>query len=105
MVPAVTGMLLVDSLLAGDLDIFFNALSHIILPAALLGYFSLAYISRMTRSFMLEQLRQEYVTTARVKGVAERRVIWRHAFANVRVPLITVVALSDRKSTSLNSSH
>lgn len=94
MVPDVTGMILVDSLIAGDLDIFMNAFSHIILPASLLGYFSLAYISRMTRSFMLEQLRQEYVTTARVKGAAEKRVIWRHAFANIRVQLITVVALS-----------
>lgn len=94
MVPTVTGMILIDSLIAGDLDIFMNALSHIILPAALLGYFSLAYISRMTRSFMLEQLRQEYVITARVKGVAESRVIWRHAFGNIRVPLITVIALS-----------
>ena len=47
---------------------FRDAVSHIVLPAALLGYFSLAYISRMTRSFMLEQLSSEYVTTARVKG-------------------------------------
>jgi peptide/nickel transport system permease protein len=60
----------------------------------LLGYFSLAYISRMTRSFMLEQLRQEYVVTARVKGLAERRIIWRHAFGNVMLPLVTVIALS-----------
>lgn len=94
MIPTVTGMILVDSLIAGDLDIFRNALGHIVLPASLLGYFSLAYISRMTRSFMLEQLRQEYVTTARVKGVSHGRVIWRHAFANIRVPLITVIALS-----------
>jgi peptide/nickel transport system permease protein len=59
-----------------------------------LGYFSLAYVSRMTRSFMLEQLRQEYVTTARVKGLPERRVVWRHALGNAMVPLITVIALS-----------
>ncbi|MFP4349272.1 MAG: ABC transporter permease subunit [Desulfococcaceae bacterium] len=65
-----------------------------ILPAAILGYFSLAYISRMTRSFMLEQLNQEYITTARVKGVAEWRVIWVHALGNVWVPLVTVIALS-----------
>ena len=55
-VPQVTGVILVDSLLAGDTEVFANALSHIILPAAVLGYYSLAYISRMTRSFMLEQL-------------------------------------------------
>jgi peptide/nickel transport system permease protein len=74
--------------------VFGNAFRHVILPAAILGYFSLAYISRMTRSFMLEQLRQEYITTARVKGVPEWRVIWRHALGNVAVPLVTVIALS-----------
>jgi len=89
-----TGLILVDSLLAGEWEVFVNALRHIILPASLLGYFSLAYISRMTRSFMLEQLRQEYVVTARVKGLGERRVVWRHAFGNVMLPLVTVVALS-----------
>ncbi|RTZ98265.1 MAG: ABC transporter permease [Deltaproteobacteria bacterium] len=93
-VPHVTGMILVDSLLAGDMDVFQNAISHIILPAGLLAYYSLAYISRMTRSFMLEQLDQEYITTARVKGLSESAVIWRHAFGNVKVPLITVIALS-----------
>jgi len=64
------------------------------LPASLLGYLSLAYIARMTRSLMLDQLRQEYVTAARVKGASEARVIWRHALGNILVPLITVVALS-----------
>jgi peptide/nickel transport system permease protein len=93
-VPQVTGAILIDSLLAGDLEIFNNALSHIILPASVLGYYSIAYISRMTRSFMLEQLSQEYVTTARVKGLSETRVIWGHALGNVMVPLITVIALS-----------
>ena len=93
-VPQVTGVILIDSLLAGDLEVFSNALSHIILPASVLGYYSLAYISRMTRSFMLEQLAQEYITTARVKGVSETRVIWGHALGNVMVPLITVIALS-----------
>jgi peptide/nickel transport system permease protein len=90
----VTGMLLVDSLLAGEHEIFWNALSHIILPASLLGYFSLAYISRMTRSLMLEQLGQEYIITARVKGLSEARVIWRHALGNAMVPLVTVITLS-----------
>ena len=94
MVPTVTGMILVDSLLAGDWGAFRDAFSHIVLPASLLGYFSLAYISRMTRSFMLEQLSAEYVTAARVKGMSETRVIWGHAFRNILVPLITVIALS-----------
>jgi peptide/nickel transport system permease protein len=93
-VPRVTGSILIDSALAGAWDVFLNALSHIILPAAVLGYYSMAYISRMTRSFMLEQLGQEYITTARVKGMPEWRVIWVHALRNTAVPLITVVALS-----------
>ncbi|MCW1934247.1 ABC transporter permease [Pararhodobacter zhoushanensis] len=94
LVDPVTGLLLVDSLLAGEPEVFFSALSHIILPATILGFFSLAYIARMTRSFMLDQLGQEYVTTARVKGVSEWRVIWVHAFGTIRVPLITVIGLS-----------
>jgi peptide/nickel transport system permease protein len=89
-----SGLILLDAALQGEWEVFFDALHHLILPAAVLGYFSLAYISRMTRSFMLEQLRQEYVTTARVKGLSEARVIWRHALGNVMVPLITVIALS-----------
>lgn len=93
-VPDRTGMILVDSAIAGDWTIFRNALSHIVLPATLLGYYSLAYISRMTRSFMLEELSKEYVTTARVKGLSEAAVIWRHALGNVMIPLITVIALS-----------
>ena len=93
-VPPVTGVILIDSLLAGDFEVFKNALSHLVLPASVLGYFSLAYISRMTRSFMLEQLSQEYIVTARVKGVSEARVVWRHALGNILVPLITVIALS-----------
>ena len=90
----VTGVILIDSALAGEWEIFRNAAGHLVLPAAILGYYSLAYISRMTRSFMLEQLSQEYITTARVKGVAEWRVVWVHALGNVWVPLVTVIALS-----------
>jgi peptide/nickel transport system permease protein len=93
-VPRVTGMILIDTALAGRWDIFRNALSHIVLPAGVLGYYSMAYISRMTRSFMLNELSQEYVTTARVKGMPEWRVVWVHALRNVMVPLITVIALS-----------
>ncbi|MQQ09817.1 ABC transporter permease subunit [Epibacterium sp. SM1979] len=93
-VPTVTGMIMVDSLIAGDWDVFANAFSHIILPASLLGYYSLAYIARMTRSFMLEQLSAEYITAARIKGLSEWQVVWRHAFRNIRVQLITVIALS-----------
>ncbi|MDE4139461.1 MULTISPECIES: ABC transporter permease [Rhodobacterales] len=94
MIPVVTGMILLDSILAGDWGAFWDAFSHIVLPASILGYYSLAYISRMTRSFMLEQLSAEYVTTARVKGMSEWAVVWHHAFRNIRVQLITVIALS-----------
>jgi len=90
----VTGLLLLDSARAGQWQAFGNALSHLILPAALLGYFSLAYISRMTRSFMLHELGQEYVVAARAKGLSESRIIWRHALRNAMVPLVTVIALS-----------
>jgi len=93
-VTRVTGLLLIDSAAQGQWAAFGNAFSHIILPSALLGFFSMAYISRMTRSFMLAELAQEYIITARVKGVAEWRIIWVHALRNAAVPLVTVVALS-----------
>ena len=89
-----TGVILIDAALEGNWEIFRNAFSHLILPASLLGYFSLAYIARMTRSFMIEQLRQEYVTAARIKGRSFWRAVWRHAFPNIMVPLITVIGLS-----------
>ena len=89
-----TGLLLVDSAMQSQWEAFRNAFSHIILPASLLGYNAMAYISRMTRSFMLTELAQEYVTTARVKGVPEWRIIWVHALRNAAVPLVTVIAFS-----------
>ncbi|SIQ93287.1 peptide/nickel transport system permease protein [Rhizobium sp. RU35A] len=89
-----TGFLLIDSLMAGEMDVFWSALNHLILPASLLGYSSAAYITRMTRSFMLDQLGQEYVTTARVKGLSRAQTIWLHAFGNIRVQLVTIVALA-----------
>ena len=93
-VTQVSGFLLIDTAMAGQWDAFANVLNHLILPAALLGYFSLAYISRMTRSFMLNELAQEYVIAARAKGLSESRIIWRHALRNAMVPLMTVIALS-----------
>jgi peptide/nickel transport system permease protein len=93
-VERVTGLLLVDAAMAGEWEAFGNAFSHLVLPASLLGYFSLAYISRMTRSFMLNELAQEYIVAARAKGLSETRIIWRHALRNAMVPLVTVVALS-----------
>ncbi|MEM7026356.1 MAG: ABC transporter permease, partial [Pseudomonadota bacterium] len=93
-VPDVTGLLLVDSVLAGNGEVFMSALRHVILPASVLGYAAVAYISRMTRSFMLEQINQEYIIAARAKGVSRRRMIWGHAFKNIRVQVVTIVALS-----------
>ena len=93
-VPTVSGLLLLDAALAGEWEAFGNALSHLALPASLLGLYSLAYISRMTRSFMLTELAQEYVVAARAKGLSEARILWRHALRNALVPLVTVIALS-----------
>ncbi len=93
-IDRVSGIMLLDTALAGDWNAFRNALSHLVLPASLLGYFSLAYISRMTRSFMLNELAQEYIVAARAKGLSEARIIWRHALRNAMVPLVTVIALS-----------
>lgn len=93
-VHRVTGSILIDSAIAGEWEIFFNAISHMTLPALLLGYYSLAYISRMTRSVMLDQLSREYVLTARLKGASEFRVVAGHALRNAAIPLVTVIALS-----------
>jgi peptide/nickel transport system permease protein len=90
----ITGLFLVDAIVQGDWGVFKDVFGHIILPASLLGYFSMAYISRMTRSFMLNELAQEYIVAARAKGLSETRVIWGHALRNAAVPLVTVIALS-----------
>ncbi|SFG38694.1 peptide/nickel transport system permease protein [Palleronia marisminoris] len=94
LVPERTNFLLIDSAIAGEWEVFRSAINHILLPASLLGYSSSAYITRMTRSFMLDQINQEYITTARVKGLSNRQTIWRHAFGNIRVQLVTIVALA-----------
>ena len=94
MVEPHTGLLLVDSLIDGEYEVFWNAWRHIVLPGSALGFVAMALISRLTRSFMLEQLRQEYIIAARAKGLSPMRVIWRHAFGNIAVQLITVITLS-----------
>jgi peptide/nickel transport system permease protein len=93
-VDPVTGFILIDSAMQGEWEVFDNALAHLVLPASMLATYALAYIARMTRSFMLDQLSQEYVVTARVKGLSELAVIWRHAFRNVLVQLITIIGLT-----------
>ena len=90
----ITGLFLLDAAIQGDWGAFRDIFSHIILPASLLGYFSMAYISRMTRSFMLNELGQEYIVAARAKGLTESRIIWGHALRNAAVPLVTVIGLS-----------
>lgn len=93
-VEPITGMLLIDAALQGEWEVFDNAWRHIILPASILGFAAMAYISRMTRSFMLDQLSQEYIIAARAKGLSQARVVMRHAFGNILVQLVTVIALA-----------
>lgn len=92
-VPPVTGLMLVDTLLAGDRAAFRSALSHLVLPTIALGTIPLAVIARMTRSSMLEVLREDYVRAARAKGVPRWRVIVVHALRNALIPVVTVVGL------------
>lgn len=94
MIPQITGMRVIDAAIVGDWDAFWDALAHLIQPALLLAYFSLSIITRMTRAFMLDALAGEYIVVARAKGLSARRILWRHAFGNIMVPLITVVALA-----------
>jgi dipeptide transport system permease protein len=88
-----TGFLLVDSLLAGDFGAFRSALRHLILPTIVLGTVPLAVIARMTRSSMLEVLGEDYVRTARAKGLSPLRVTALHAFRNALIPVVTVIGL------------
>ncbi|WP_210527319.1 ABC transporter permease [Rubellimicrobium arenae] len=89
-----TGFLVLDAILAGEWEVMRSALMHMLMPALILGYATTAYISRMSRSFMLEQLHQEYILTAQAKGASRHAVIWKHAFGNMRVQLLTVIALA-----------
>jgi peptide/nickel transport system permease protein len=92
--PRVTGLYTVDSLLAGQYDVFVQAVIHLILPAFCLAYTSLALISRLTRSSMLEVMTQDYIRTARAKGLSERAVVWKHALRNALIPTATMAGLA-----------
>ncbi len=92
-VEPVTGFLLIDSLLSDETGSFQSALSHLILPAIALGTIPLAVIARMTRSSMLEVLAEDYIRTARAKGLAPWRVIIIHALRNALIPVVTVIGL------------
>ncbi len=93
-IPHVTGFLLIDSLISEDgLSAFYNALHHLILPVWVLGTIPLAIIARMTRSSMLEVIREDYIRTAKAKGMNQFGVIFIHALRNAMIPVITVIGL------------
>jgi len=91
--PHVTGLITVDALLARDFEALANALSHLVLPAVVLGSHALVGIARITRASMLEVLGQDYVKVARAKGLAERTVVLRHALKNALLPIVTVIGI------------
>jgi dipeptide transport system permease protein len=89
----VTGFMLIDSLLSGQAGAFRSAVSHLILPAIVLATIPLAVIARQTRSAMLEVLSEDYVRTARAKGLSARRVVGIHALRNALIPVVTTIGL------------
>jgi len=89
----VTGLHLIDALIAKDMPAFVSAFRHLVMPAAALGSIPMATVARMSRSTMLEVLRQDYVRTARAKGLAESAVVVRHALKNTLIPVVTVIGL------------
>lgn len=92
--PHITGFILLDSILAGEWTAFWDGLSHIILPAFVLGYASAASIARIMRASMLDILRQDFIRTAKSKGLSKRLVIYRHALKNALIPVVTIIGLS-----------
>ena len=92
--PMVSGFYLLDSLIAGQFRTFWDALYHLLGPALVLGWIQTAYICRVTRSSMLEVLNEEYIRTARVKGLKEKKVIFKHAFRNASIPVLTMIGIS-----------
>jgi dipeptide transport system permease protein len=92
--PTPTGFMLIDSLLSGEKGAFWSALRHLILPSIALGTIPLAVIARQTRSAMLEVLGEDYVRTARAKGLPPWRIVGLHALRNALIPVVTVIGLS-----------
>ncbi|GAB4537492.1 MAG: ABC transporter permease [Anaerolineae bacterium] len=91
--PHVTGLFLIDSALAGQWDVFLDALRHLILPGITLALANIAIITRMTRSSLLEVMHQDYIRTARAKGLTPISVLTRHAMKNALVPVVTIIGL------------
>jgi len=92
--PDPTGFMLIDSLNSGQTGAFKSAVRHLILPTIVLGTIPLAVIARQTRSAMLEVLGEDYIRTARAKGLPARRVVLKHALRNALIPVVTIAALS-----------
>jgi peptide/nickel transport system permease protein len=92
-VQPITRLYLVDSLLTGNLPAFWSAFKHILMPAVTLGTSLAAIVTRITRSSILEVMRQDYITTARAKGLSERSVIWRHILRNAMITIVTILGL------------
>jgi dipeptide transport system permease protein len=92
--PTPTGFMLIDSLLSGEKGAFWSALRHLILPSIALGTIPLAVFARQTRSAMLEVLNEDYVRTARAKGLPPWRIVGLHALRNALIPVVTVIGLS-----------
>ncbi|MGQ9681840.1 MAG: ABC transporter permease [Anaerolineae bacterium] len=91
--PQVTGLYTVDSILAGDMEAFVSACKHLIMPAACLAFGTMARLVRMVRSSMVDVLQEDYVRTARAKGLSESKVIYVHALRNALLPAATTMAL------------
>lgn len=91
--PEITGFYLLDSVLEKNGPAVWDALKHIFMPALALGVNMLGILMRVTRSAVLEVMNEEYVVTARAKGLAEKNVVWRHVTSNALIPVITVVGL------------
>ena len=89
----VTGFYLIDALLANDMDAFWDALKHLLLPSIALGTIPMAIIARMTRSSMIEVMKEDYIRTARAKGCSMFQVVMVHALRNAMMPVITVIGL------------
>lgn len=92
-VEPITRLYLIDSLLTGNLAGFWSALRHLLMPAVTLGTSLAAIVTRITRSSILEVMRQDYITTARAKGLSERSVIWRHTLRNAMITIVTILGL------------
>ncbi len=88
-----TNFVLIDTLLAGNIEAFFNGIQHLILPSIALGSIPLAIITRITRASVLDVTNEDYVRTARAKGLTERRVDSRHIMRNAWLPVVTVIGL------------